>query len=132
MLATYSSATFITSGGLAVGANASIEVRAEDSGSLAALFSDEAGTVPLANPFNADSQGFFVFYVAGRDRGYQVKSTKDAEVRTLRNQAIGTAAQLDASTVGKGVIQAVDAAAGRDALELDSHDIYLNSLFGTP
>lgn len=44
---------------------AHVEVRSEASGSLASLFSDRAGTVSLGNPFDADSEGFAFFYVAG-------------------------------------------------------------------
>jgi hypothetical protein len=129
-LAIYTSAAFSTAAGVAVAPSASIEVRLDGSGggALAAIFSDEAGTVPLTNPFNADSLGQFSFYVAGRAGGYQVKSTFNAEVKTVRNQAIGTAAQLDATTVGSALIGAANEASARTTLQLD---VVLNSLYGT-
>src|SRR3954467_7454823 len=97
MLAIYSSAAFTNASGLAVSALADVEVRLDGpgGGALAAIFSDVDGTVGLANPFQADANGRFKFYTAGRTGGYQVKVTKGADVYTVNNQAIGTAAQLD-------------------------------------
>jgi hypothetical protein len=97
MLAIYTSVAFSTASGLALAPSASIEVRRTDTGALASIFSDEAGTAAKANPFSAASDGSFSFYAAGIARGYQVKSTYNAEVVILANQAIGTAAQYDAA-----------------------------------
>jgi hypothetical protein len=105
-LAVYTSAAFSTASGLAVGASAEIEVRRESDGALASIFSDVDGTTPLANPFNADSEGRFAFYASGIAGGYRVKVTKGAEVHTLRHQAIGTAAQVDYGAAGKAVLEA--------------------------
>lgn len=100
-LAIYNSAAFTNASGVAVAPNADVEVRRMDTGALATLWSDEAGTVPLANPATAlaDANGRFQFYAAGIDRGYSVKVTKGADTYTLPNQAIGTAAQLDQSAI---------------------------------
>lgn len=130
MMAALNDSAISSAAGLALAPNSTIEIRREDTGALAALFSDEAGTMGLANPFTTDAFGRFTAYMAGIDRGYSVKATFGAEVLTIHNVAVGTAAQLDATTVGKALIQAADAPAGRDALELDSHDILLNSLYG--
>lgn len=78
-----------------VGDNASIEVRREDTGALASIFSDRAGGSGLANPFTADAGGRFEFYAAGLDQGYRVKVTKGADTHTLNNQAVGTSQERD-------------------------------------
>jgi len=55
------------------GVAASIEVRSEIPGQpLAALYSDRDGTVPLGNPFTAESDGSFGFHVVGG--AYQVRA----------------------------------------------------------
>lgn len=64
-------------------ANAQITVRDEETGSLASLWQDRDQTTGLTNPFNADADGFFRFYVApGR---YQIDAVKDADSRTWRD-----------------------------------------------
>jgi len=97
MFAIYSGVAFTVSGSTpSVAANATIEVRLEDTGALASIFSDEDATTPITNPSAfADSNGRFQFYAAGLDRGYSVQVTKDAFTYTLHNQAVGKAAQLD-------------------------------------
>ena len=97
MFAIYSGVAFTVSGTTpSVAANATIEVRREDTGALASIFSDEDATTPITNPSAfADSNGRFQFYAAGLDRGYSVKVTKDAFTYTLHNQAVGKAAQQD-------------------------------------
>jgi hypothetical protein len=98
-LAIFSSTALTSTGVVANGAD--VEVRLESSGALAAIWSNEAGTVPIANPAVAftDSNGRFSFYAAGADRGYSVKVTKGADTFTLHNVAIGTAGQLDQSAI---------------------------------
>ncbi|MCH8172656.1 MAG: hypothetical protein IIA70_05020 [Proteobacteria bacterium] len=97
-LGIYSSTAFTLTGvDVKVAANASIEVRREDTGALASIFSDRAGGAGLANPFTADGEGRFNFYAAGLAEGYQVKVTKDAESLTLNNQPVGLLQELDAS-----------------------------------
>lgn len=96
-------------------ASADVEVRREDTGALASIWSDEDGTVALANPSLAftDANGRFQFYVAGLARGYSVKVTKAADTYTLHNQAIGIAAQFDFSTYVASLVAAASAAAMR-------------------
>lgn len=97
-LAVYNSAAFTSATGLAIGANATVEVRRESDNGLAAIFSDAAGASPITNPSAfADSSGRFSFYAAGLAGGYKVQVTKGAETYTLRRVAIGTAAELDVS-----------------------------------
>ena len=76
---------------------ASIEVRNELTGNLAALFSTRTGS-SLGNPFNSDADGFFGFHVAGG--AYKITVTKDALTRTFRYVPIGTAGEHDASASG--------------------------------
>jgi len=101
MLAVFNSAAFTNASGVAnIPANATVEVRREDTAALASIYSDEAGTALIANPSAfADSNGRFTFYAAGIARGYSVKVTKDAFTYTLHNVAIGTAGQIDANDV---------------------------------
>jgi len=99
-LAVFNSAAFLTVSQLAVAGGATIEVRREDTGALAAIYSDEAGAALIANPSAfADSSGRFTFYAAGIARGYSILVTSGAESFTLRNVAIGTLAQQDASNL---------------------------------
>lgn len=114
MLAIYNSAAFQTAAGVAVSAGAYIEVRREDTGALATIWQDEAGTVPQINGganYAADAQGRFAFYAAGLARGYSVKATDPvtAETHTVHNQAIGTAAQYDADAALRTAIDALQA-----------------------
>lgn len=98
MKAAFSSASFTTATGVAVAPNADITVRNSDTGTLANIWSDEAGTAPIVQPgYQADSSGRFEFYATGRDRGYDITVTKGAETYTLHHVAIGTAAQLDST-----------------------------------
>ncbi|MDF2994684.1 MAG: hypothetical protein K0R27_321 [Xanthobacteraceae bacterium] len=72
---------------------ATIEVRDEESGLLAALFSDRAGTVPLGNPFNADANGFAGFFAEGG--AYRLTVTSGLLSSVWRYVAIGIAAEFD-------------------------------------
>lgn len=75
---------------------AAVEVRYENGGGLAAIFEDEDGTTPIAQPgFEADANGMIHFYAAGSTDGLWIKVTMGAEERILRHQAVGNAAQLD-------------------------------------
>lgn len=76
-----------------VQAAASVEVRDEVSGALAALFSDRAGATGTPNPAIADVNGFVRFYLAGG--AYRIVVTKGGFTQTWRHVAIGTAAELD-------------------------------------
>jgi len=64
-------------------AAASIEVRLESTGNLVSLFEDVDGNTGLTNPFNADSEGFFRFYVD--DGIYKITATSGSNTRTFRN-----------------------------------------------
>lgn len=122
MLAIYSGVAFTVSGVTpSVAANATVEVRREDTGALASIFSDEAGTTPITNPSAfADANGRFSFYAEGLERGYRIDVTKDAFSYSLRNQAVGTAAQVDEDVFARAVITTkgdlyVGGAAGAEA-----------------
>lgn len=106
MLAAFNGVAQKLSGGFVVPApSASIEVRREDTGALAAIFSDEAGTTPITNPSAfADANGNFRFYAEGLERGYQVTVTDGAVTRTLRNVGVGTAGQGDLDAFAPSVL----------------------------
>lgn len=76
-----------------VQAGASIEVRRESTGALAAIYSDRDGNTPLSNPFNADSSGFARFHVSGG--AFRITATKGGFSRTWRYVAIGLAGEYD-------------------------------------
>jgi hypothetical protein len=117
MMASYTSAAFTNVAGVAnVAASASIEVRREDTGALAAIFADRDGAAPLGNPFLADAGGRFQFFAAGIKKGYQVKATKDAFVITVHDQAVGLAGQLDALDFGASLLTAADQSSALTAL----------------
>lgn len=79
--------------------SASIEVRREDTGALASIYSDEAGTTPIANPSAfADSNGRFRFYAAGLVRGYRIDITDGGFSASYRNVPVGTAGMQDFRT----------------------------------
>lgn len=76
-----------------VQASASVEVIVEQSGALAALFSDRAGATPLLNPITADSNGFVRFYTAGSS--YKITATLGAFTRVWRHVAVGLLGESD-------------------------------------
>jgi len=116
-LANYSSVTFNNSSGAPrIAGLASVEVRRESDNGLATIYADVNGATPLANPFSSDSEGVFAFYVAGLARGYKVTVTSGASVRALRNQAIGTAGEYDASDVMGPLLNSTSTAAFRTAV----------------
>lgn len=95
-LAAFNGASLLTASGVAVPANADVEVRRESDSVIASIFSDEAGTTGITQPgFQTDAQGRFIFYAAGILHGYKITITKGAESHVWRNVPIGTAAQLD-------------------------------------
>lgn len=86
-----------TQGNLLTG-GATVEVRLESSGALAAVFSNAAMTTPLSNPFtDSDNDGKVRFYVAGSAQGYRIDVTLGGFTDTLRNVPIGSAGELDAT-----------------------------------
>jgi hypothetical protein len=76
-----------------VQANAQIEVRAESSGGLAALYSDRDGLVSIGNPITAGDDGFVRFYTAGN--ALRIVATKGAFSRTWRHVSVGTLGERD-------------------------------------
>jgi hypothetical protein len=117
-LAIYNAAAFINAAGVAnIGANPTIEVRRMSDNGLAAIYSDEAGTLLIVNPSAfGDANGRFQFYAAGISRGYRVKVTVGADVYQVDNQRIGTAGDMDAHSFWASVWSAGTQAAARLAL----------------
>lgn len=76
--------------------NAQVEVRLESSGALAAIYADRDGNTPLANPFNADENGFARFYAAGG--AYKITASLGAFSQTFRHVAIGLLGEQDVAT----------------------------------
>lgn len=73
---------------------ASVEVRREAAGApIASIFSDRDGVTPLGNPFNADSNGFAAFHVAGG--AYRITASKNGFSREWRYVGIGTYQEQD-------------------------------------
>lgn len=67
----------------------------------AQCYSDRAGTTAIGSSFNADSNGFVRFFVAGG--AYQITATSGAFSRQWRYVAIGTAAETDAGLIPTSV-----------------------------
>lgn len=116
----YTSAAFSAATGLlTVAAGASVLVRREDTGAIAAIKSDRAGTTPLANPFTVGADGMFSFYAAGIVQGYRVTiETAGSPTETVdaRNQPIGTAQELDATAFAATLLDDETAAEARSTL----------------
>lgn len=103
MLLNYTSAAFTNSSGLAVAAGATVEVRREDTGALASIYSNVDGTIPITNPSAfADSNGRFVFYVAALRQGYRVRVTSGSLDYTARYQLQANAANVVFTPAGAG------------------------------
>src|SRR5262245_49449738 len=85
---------------------ASIEVRSEETGNLSTLFSGRTGGAK-ANPFTADSDGYFSFYTTGdflKIRVYTGPSGAPTFEKFLRYVPVGLAAGYDLDTVVDAVI----------------------------
>lgn len=79
--------------------NASVEVRREATGQpIVSLYSDRNGATPIGNPFNADSDGYAAFHVAGG--AYRITATSGAFSRVWRYVGIGLASESDSLTTG--------------------------------
>lgn len=72
---------------------ASIEVRRESNGALAALFSDRAGSNPVSNPVTAGEDGFVRFYASGG--ALKITATKGGFSREWRHVPVGLLSELD-------------------------------------
>lgn len=90
---------FVTDGAGNAVSNAMIEVRTEAGSALASLYSDRAGTVPIAsNPFAADSTGFAAFFVVGgayRVRAYVGNTGAPSFEKIEHYVAVGRLAEQD-------------------------------------
>lgn len=71
----------------------------KESGGIATIYSDRAGTNVKANPFNADSNGLAVFYAPGG--AYRIDVSGGGFSATYRYVAVGTAAESDADNYGQ-------------------------------
>ena len=121
----------LTASGVSVAGTADIEVRRESDGALASIYSDEAGTTPIAQPGSqTDASGRAKFYTPGTNHGLKITITKGAESHIWRNVPIGTAGQRDCTDFGASLMNAADAPTARAALGLTAHDIYLHSILG--
>jgi hypothetical protein len=82
--------------------NAAIEVLREVAGQPPAqCYSDRNGSTPIGSTFNADSDGFVRFFVAGG--AYQITATSGAFSRVWRYVAIGRASESDGGVVPTSV-----------------------------
>lgn len=73
--------------------NANVEVRIEDNGGLAPVFSDRDGLAPLGNPFTADAEGYAYFHAPGG--AYRIRAYLDTFDREWRYVPVGLAAETD-------------------------------------
>jgi hypothetical protein len=94
---------------------AQITVRREAVGSpLAVLYQDRDGTIPLGNPFPADSEGFAAFFTAGGPLRIDVAA--GAFARTLRYVPLGLMQERDAlsaAALAENALVAGDSDGGR-------------------
>lgn len=83
----------------------SIEVRNEENGFLAVLYSDPEGNTQLTNPFVSNDANFFFHAVGGN---YRISAIKGNTQRTWRWQPLGTSQSTDvaelALTLQSGII----------------------------
>lgn len=81
-------------------AGATVTVRDEATGALAAIKSNRAGTSAMTNPATADAFGFLRFYVAGGS--YRITATSGVFTNEWRHVGIGTASERDLPDEGDG------------------------------
>lgn len=98
---------------------AAIEVKLVSTGAFAAIFSDVEGTVPLANPFAADVDGFARFYAA--TGLYRIRAYNDDSERLWENFQLGLSAVdrevlTDYADAGDAAVTVAAAAAATAAL----------------
>ena len=78
--------------------SAYVEVRREIGGQpLIQLYADRNGVTTLGNPFQADSEGFAAFHVAGG--AYQIRAYMTGFERILRYVGVGTASEVDLTSL---------------------------------
>lgn len=90
--------------------NASVEVRDEATGDLAALKSNRAGTIGIGNPATADDDGFVFFYVVGG--AYRIVASAPGFTREWRHVGVGTAQEHDAPVDGLGTVKSITVSGG--------------------
>jgi len=78
---------------------ATVTVRYQVSNTIADIYSDRAGTTPLANPTTTDSNGFFYFYASGDAYKIDVSSVSPAYTQTLEYVGIGTLQEYDVADI---------------------------------
>lgn len=88
--------------------NATVEVRRETTGALAALFSDREGVTPTGNPVAADSQGYVSLHVAGGAFRLKAFDAAGASIREWRYVGIGTAAEYDLESFAQAAAAGVN------------------------
>lgn len=119
-------------GTLKVVPNAHIEVRSEIPGlPLAALKSNRAGTSGLANPFDADADGKFSFYVVGGSyqiRAYTGSSASPDTEDFIYHVAVGLNAESD--SIASRTQREVTAAGAVTVVADDADDIIINKTVG--
>lgn len=74
---------------------ASVEVRLESTGALAALYADRDGTTPKANPFLSAADGYVFFHAVSG--AYKITATLGDFTMELRYVPVGTGAETDAA-----------------------------------
>lgn len=106
---------------------AHVEVKKEIPGQpLATLKSDRTGT-PMANPFDADSDGYAIFYVAGG--AFQIRVYNDAgDLATFRYVAIGLNSESD--SISQRTQREVTAAGAVTVDAADADIIFINKTVG--
>ena len=75
---------------------ATVTVRRMSDNGLAALFTDEAGTISAGNPVVSDPDGYVFFYVIGGK--YRITAQSGSFTRVWPDVLIGTIQQFDADT----------------------------------
>lgn len=99
---------------------ARVEVRSEAPGApLATLYSDRAGTMPIANPTTTDSNGDAGFHIVGGF--YKIVVTSGILTKTRRYVGIGLAQGSDVEP--EGITQRYHTAAGTVTVGVDDADI---------
>lgn len=92
----------LADGDIFVLAGASVEVRDETSGALAAIFEDRDGNTAKANPFTADSNGYGFFYAD--DGRYRITATLSGETVDVRDVLLGVGATTVTLTAGEQTV----------------------------
>lgn len=76
---------------------ATVEVRLESTGTLASIYSDRAGAIPMSNSYVLSNGAAGIFYAEGG--AYKITATKDSLTRTWRYVPIGTGGENDIEVI---------------------------------